>query len=1478
MHRSDIPGSSPDPFAFLAGGGEMGALIRTMDWSSTSLGPVTGWPQSLRTAISICLTSDLPICVIWGPGLVQLYNDAYWVICGDKHPRSMGQNFADCWKEAWPVIGQAHDAALSGDKAVLETQHIYLQRHGYLEECFFKFSFSPVWDEAAQVGGLFHSVTEMTAQMLAQRRTRALRELAAQTSKAKSVTEVFSLSAQALADYPLDLPFMLTYALDPPAGSTDTARLVGAAGLDAGTLASLGTVSLMDAQAVWPLQDVVRSGKALQVGDLGQRIAMAGAGPHPEWLDAALLLPLTPLGADRPVAILVAGISPQLPMNEAYRSFYDLLATTMTAAVISARAHDDERRHRQALAELDHAKTHPLVLAGEALRASEQQYRLLFEQSVDGILLADATGRCVDVNTAGCEMLGYSREEMLARSIPDVLEPDEEPRIDPEIALIAGGQAVRSEWRFRRKDGSVFVGEVTGRQLPDGRVQGLVRDITERKAVEAAIRASDEQVRAILESITDGFFAIDRDWRITYINTAGERFLGRTPGDLIGKVLWEEFPGTVGSDFERVYRRVVARRMAESFTAHYPNFDRWYEVTAYPAPQGLTVYFRDMTEHKLYEERLRLALDAAELGMWNMDWVSRAIRTDARFRAIFGTTEACPDFLQLIAIIHPDDAAAVQAAFTAATRLQDPAPYAIEYRVVHPDGSLRWVSAKGLSSFDGAGATRRVVSFDGTVADITDRKRSDDALIASENRSRSILESITDGFFAIDSDWRFTYMNAAGERSIDCTPGYLIGKCFWDEYPRTVGSEFDRFYRRVAASRVSESLTAHSPDNDRWYEVTAYPAPDGLSVYFRDVTDGRRVEYERQQFAALVEASSDFIGVAGLDQRIVYLNRAGMAMSGLEPEQLASINVRDFFPESERDRIISVITASEGSEDVVVDTWFQHLKTAQLIPVSWSFLRLRDASGNVSGYATVTRDLSERAKAETLLRASEERRRLALDAAELGMWHVDPATRATTTDARFRAIFGTTEEWTDYLQAVAVIHPDDQPAVLEAVAAATRLDDPAPYAIEYRIVLPDGSLRWVAAKGRSAVAGAGPTRRVVSFDGTVADITDQKRREDEREQLVACLRDQDQRKDEFLAILAHELRNPLAPIRNGLQLMKLARNNGDAAEQARSMMERQVGHMVRLIDDLLDLSRISQGKLELMRERIELAVVVRNAVETSQPLIEQMGHTLSIVVPTVPIYLDGDMFRLTQVVSNLLSNSAKYTERGGRIRLHAEQQGSEIVVTVEDNGMGIPTHMLSRVFEMFTQVDRTLEMSKGGMGIGLSLVQRLVELHGGSVLAHSEGQGRGSAIHVRLPVVLSTVAGRQEDSAVPPARSPSRRRILVVDDNREAADSLAELLSMMGHDTQTAYDGAEALEVAAAFEPEVTLLDIGMPKLNGYETCRRMRQQAWGTHMVLYALTGWGQEADQQRSLAAGFDAHLVKPVLADDLEALLFRLNAARN
>jgi PAS domain S-box-containing protein len=376
----------------------------------------------------------------------------------------------------------------------------------------------------------------------------------------------------------------------------------------------------------------------------------------------------------------------------------------------------------------------------------------------------------------------------------------------------------------------------------------------------------------------------------------------------------------------------------------------------------------------------------------------------------------------------------------------------------------------------------------------------------------------------------------------------------------------------------------------------------------------------------------------------------------------------------------------------------------------------------------------------------------------------------------------------------------------------------------------------------------------------------------ELRQLAAELSEGDHRKNEFLAMLAHELRNPLAPIRNALQIVQLSGEGGETIRSASEMMKRQIAQLVRLVDDLLDVSRISRGKIELRRERVELSSIISQAIETTRPAVECANHQLTVELPSRPIYLDADPVRLAQVFSNLLNNSCKYTEREGQISLAAEVHENEVVISVRDTGVGIPPEALPKIFEMFTQVDRSLERSQGGLGIGLTLVQRIVELHGGSVTATSAGVGRGSEFVVRLPTVVEQLGQIPKSDISKTTPNPSHR-ILVADDNRDSALSLALLLRMSGNETQLAHDGTAALEAAATFNPEIVLLDIGMPKMNGYEVARKLRETEAGKKMVLIALTGWGREEDRQKSRDAGFDGHLVKPVEHDVLTRLLFEL-----
>jgi PAS domain S-box-containing protein len=384
--------------------------------------------------------------------------------------------------------------------------------------------------------------------------------------------------------------------------------------------------------------------------------------------------------------------------------------------------------------------------------------------------------------------------------------------------------------------------------------------------------------------------------------------------------------------------------------------------------------------------------------------------------------------------------------------------------------------------------------------------------------------------------------------------------------------------------------------------------------------------------------------------------------------------------------------------------------------------------------------------------------------------------------------------------------------------------------------------------------------RVIGASMIARDITDQKQTEERIHTLLAELSNADRRKDEFLAMLAHELRGPLAPISNMLEIMKRADNDPAQLQQVRRTMERQLPQLVRLVDDLFDVSRITRNKIELRKEPTELASIINHSVEICRPLAEFANHQMAVRLPCEPIYLYADPVRLAQVFSNILNNACKYTERGGRISLIAERQGSDAVVSVTDTGVGIPASQLDRIFEIFTQIDRTLERAQGGLGIGLMLVKRLVELHGGTVTARSEGLGRGTEFVVRLPVIVDMPEALLSEPTAEPTCTSSHR-VLVVDDNEDAASSLATLLKMTGNEIEIAHDGLEAVQAAETFRPDLILLDIGLPKLNGFDVCQRIREQPCGKEMVIVALTGWGQEDDRRRSKEAGFDHHMVKPL-----------------
>jgi PAS domain S-box-containing protein len=527
---------------------------------------------------------------------------------------------------------------------------------------------------------------------------------------------------------------------------------------------------------------------------------------------------------------------------------------------------------------------------------------------------------------------------------------------------------------------------------------------------------------------------------------------------------------------------------------------------------------------------------------------------------------------------------------------------------------------------------------------------------------------------------------------------------------------------------------------------------------------------------------------------------------------------------------------------------------------------LKDDAGRVREVVLVHEDITARRHAERDLRESEEKLRLLADTIPQMAWTARPDGHIFWYNRRWYEYTGTKPEDMEGWGWQAVHDPEVLPDVLARWKASIASGEP------FDMVFP---LRGADGQLRPFLSRVNPLRdaggHIVYWFGTNTDISEIKRMEN-------ALRDADRRKDEFLATLAHELRNPLAPIVNSLQILKMPRVDPASMQQVREIMERQVHQLVRLVDDLLDVSRVMRGKIELRRQQVELATVIARAVETVQPLMDVHGHRLQVVLPDESLLIDGDPIRLAQAVSNLLTNAAKYTEPGGTICLSAGREKNEVVISVEDNGIGIAPDVLPKVFELFVQAEHAANRAQGGLGIGLTLVKNLVEMHGGNVEARSAGLGRGSQFLIRLPVLP---AHTSEAASVPSASATpeptSKHRVLVVDDNRDAAESLATLLRLQGHEVRVTYDGASALSAAVAYAPAVIFLDIGMPGMDGYEVARRIRQIPMLKNVVLSALTGWGQNEDKHRTAQAGFDHHLVKPPDAQLLAKILSELDAVR-
>lgn len=915
------------------------------------------------------------------------------------------------------------------------------------------------------------------------------------------------------------------------------------------------------------------------------------------------------------------------------------------------------------------------------------------------------------------------------------------------------------------------------RQEGAERILLAIEDVTERRRAEQERHDIETRFTSLVKNVQDhSIFTLDPEGRVTSWNVAAEHILGYTEAEALGRHF--EFIFTP-EDREDGIPEMELRTAREQGHA---DDERWHLrksrerfwalgiVSAlYDAEGRLTGFskiLRDMTAWKRAQEaaetserRLRLALDRAFTVAFEWDIPRNEVwRQHSRLGSAPATSEMQPSTLEeFVAAVHPDDRERFLANLN--STLDHPERgYQAEYRLCEPDGRILWLSEHGYLECDKQGKPQRLI---GLIQDVSERKRSEEAILAAKELARQRLSELED-----------IYRNAP------------VGLCLLDR---------DLRFLRI---------------NERLAEINGVPAVEHLGKTVREVLP--------------------------------------MLADKAEP------GLRDVL-ETGQARLNHELVGETPARPGVQRTWIEH----------WT--PVKGDSGEAIGVSIVVEEITERKQAEAALLESEERLNLATDATELAVFEWDLTSDCVKANDRFRRWYGLDSG--DSMTASELIHervhPSDRAFVEAQLRQAMDSASSGRYNFEYRMVPPaGGGERWLMTRGQVCFEGAGDDRRPVRVLGTNLDVTERKR-------IERRLRDSDQRKDIFLATLAHELRSPLAPIRTGLELIDAWRGDAAACEEPVRIMERQISHLVRLVDDLLDVSRISRGKIVLRRERLVLADVIDAALDMSRDGLTEGDRLLTVDVPSERLEVEGDRVRLVQAIANLLNNASKFTETNGRIDLRVAPRGEWVEIQVEDDGLGIPGDRLGTVFESFAQVEAG---SRGGLGIGLSLARGVVELHGGTVSVHSAGLGCGAAFSIFLPLCQPAPPRPTVGEEVKRAVDPERSRVLVVDDNRDITKSLQLLLTGLGAEVEVACDGHEALRVFGEWAPTHVLMDLGMPGMDGYEAARRLRAQYPDRPFRLIAATGWGQEEDRRRTREAGFDEHLVKPIRAQDLLAALSR------
>jgi len=1185
----------------------------------------------------------------------------------------------------------------------------------------------------------------------------------------------------------------------------------------------------------------------------------------------------------------------------------------------------------------------------DVLRESDERYRAFIDNSSEGIWrlefdppldttlpiqeqvkLAYKNGRIAECNLVMAKMYGLSATDELVGKTLDFMLPSTDEGARAYLASIIEGGYRASDVESTERDAlgqeKYFSNSMTGMVI-DGRlhrVWGTQRSIDDRKRAERA----QAYLASIIDSADDAIVAKDLEGVIQSWNAGAERIFGYTAAEIIGRPVRTLIPEDRQSEEDAILAQLRRGERIDHFeTIRVRKDGRLIHVSLTVSPVrdgsgtiiGASKIARDITAQKQAAAELaaqqawfRITLSSIGDAVIACDAAGVVTFVNATAESMTGWAQAeCQgrQLHQVFKIINETTRLPVDNPATLVMQLGHVVGLANHTLLIAKDGTERPIADSAAPIRDPRGEMLGVVLV---FRDVSEERQAQRALEDQRKWLETTLESITDAFCGLDREWRFTYVNRQAEVLLGRDRNSLIGKNHWAEYPETVGTELEHAYRRAVADHVTVGLEFYFAPHDRWYETNAYPSPDGLAVYFRDVSERKRSELSlrdsERHFRQLADAMPQIVWTADVVGRIDYLNGRWTDFIG-KPGTVGNEGWSELLHPDE-----AAVAAARWAASTRSGEPFEmqlRLRDLRHNLYRWHLIRtvaIRDDRGNVSRWFGTATDIHEQKLAESSLRY------LAGVSAELAEVVDFEATlqKVAQLSVPFFA------DWSSVdlaepggLRKLVVAHQDQAKVALAEELIRDYPPEPDSDTGAFA-VLRTGKPVLISGITDAMIATAARDARhlrllrsldlkayicvpvVVSGDiiglltfataesgrmyteadlGLAMDLAHRVAIAIDNSKLYQALREADRRKDEFLATLAHELRNPLAPIRNALEILRLPRVGTDTAERARAMLERQVQHVVRLVDDLLDVSRVMGGKIELRREPLELAAAIGRAIETVQPLIDAQQHELHVSLPSASMLVDADAVRLTQVISNLLTNAAKYTDPRGQIWLSAERDEDAAVVRVRDNGIGLEPGMATRIFDLFVQADHATTRSQGGLGIGLTLAKNLVEMHNGSIEARSAGTGKGAEFVVRLPVLAAqppseTSASPQSDITAREANNGSR--LLVVDDNQDSAESFAMVLRAQGHHVRVAFSGRAALEMVKAYGPEIVFLDIGMPAMDGYEVARRMRQQSVLRDIVLVAVTGWGQQEDRRRSAESGFDHHLVKPVEPQALEALI--------